>query len=420
MVIKYALDNGLTVLLEPIPGVVSISAGLWLKVGSRNELEPEYGFAHFTEHMLFKGTPRYSARELARVVDRVGGQHNAATNREYTCYYINVVSDYLELAVDILADMYHNPLLDKDELEKEKNVIIEEIRMYEDTPDEFIHDFFIENMLIGHPLSHSILGSRESIQNATRDSLVAYYDKHYTDDRAIFVISGNFDEAQARDMIARYFVKRRTAHVVLPAQTKLTARRELVKHEERDLEQVYFCLGTEGVDRDDESRWALYALSTVLGGSMSSRLFQNIREKEGISYSIYTFHSSYSDQGVFGISCATSPDTCERALQLILKECRDLMNTGVTREELEDTRTYMIGNLALSLESVEVRMGQLAKNEIAYGRYFSFEEIVEKINNISLDDFHRISDRIFKNKKLSLISVGDISTVKLDKLDFQL
>ncbi len=420
MVKKYKQDNDFLVLLEPVEGVVSISAGLWIKSGSRIEKRNQHGYAHFVEHMLFKGTNRYSARELARMIDRVGGQHNAATNREYTCFYINVISDHLELAIDVLSDMFNNPEFNPDELDKEKNVILEEIRMYEDTPDEFIHDFFVENMFQGHPLGHSILGSEEEITNASRDSLIEFYNDYYSNDNSIFVLSGNFDENEARELIKKYFNKPGNNNIIKPEQNVIQKpQRELFGHIERDLEQVYFCLGTEGLRRDDEDRWPLYALSTIFGGSMSSRLFQNIREKEGISYSIYSFHSSYSDNGIFGIYCSTSPDTCIKALELIYAECQKVLNHDITSEELEDTRTFLAGNLALSLESVEVRMGQLAKNEISLGRYYTFEDIVEKINGISLDDIYRVSDKLFKDNQLSMISIGNISEKKLRDFNYK-
>ncbi len=407
MVFKYRESNGLTVILEPVEGVVSISAGLWVRVGSRHERADQYGYAHFVEHMLFKGTERYSARDIARLVDRVGGQHNAATNREYTCYYINVVSDYLDLALEILGDMYLNSVFDPVELDKEKNVIIEEIRMYEDTPDEYIHDLFMEKMFIDHPLSHSILGTEENITSASRTQLVDFYRGQYTGENTILVISGRFDPDRARDMIKKYFASLSTAKNPVFPPVNAPSRVDSF-HTERDLEQVHFCLGTDGIRRDEEDRWALYALSTILGGSMSSRLFQNIREKEGICYSIYSFHSSYSDTGIFGIYCASSPDRFSRAVELVVKECRDLIKEGVTDEELDDARTFMKGNLALSLESIEVRMGQLAKNEMTFGRYFSFEDVVERINRIGRDEMVAVIERIFRTRKLTIVSVGEI------------
>ncbi|HOO72536.1 MAG TPA: pitrilysin family protein [Spirochaetota bacterium] len=407
MVKKFRLDNGITVLLEPVEGVVSISAGLWVKTGSRDEKKEQYGYAHFVEHMLFKGTTTSSAADIARIVDRVGGQHNAATNREYTCYYINVISEHIGMAVELLADMYYNSVFDSVELGKEKNVIIEEIRMYEDTPDEFIHDLFMECMMEGHPLSHSILGTIESMEATTRDSLVSFYDKQYGSENVIFVISGNFDINAAEMLLARCFEKPRiySGGIIMPGAVPA---RVLRKHVPRELEQVHFCMGTEGISRSDDDRWAMYLFSTILGGSMSSRLFQNIREKEGISYSIYSFHSSYRDHGVFGIYCATSPETYRRAIDLIMRECRDLVEKGISEEELSDAKTFMKGNLALSLESTEVRMGQLAKNEIIFGRSFCFEDILQYINNISLDDFQKISQKLFRDKILSLVSVGEI------------
>ncbi len=412
MVYRYRQDNGLSVVLEPIEGVVSVSVGLWIKSGSRNENEDQHGYAHFIEHMLFKGTAHYSARDIARIVDRVGGQHNAATNREYTCYYINVVSDYIELAMQLLAETFYDSLFDAGELEKEKNVVMEEIRMYEDAPDELIHDMFMENMLKGHPLSHPILGTHESIRGTTRAKLVDFFQKQYRSDNVILAIAGNFDRAVAERLTAKYF-SRTTGKA--PAATGVAGAPDRIGyfHQEKELEQVHFCLGTDGIKRDDNDRWGLYIMSTVLGGSMSSRLFQNIREKEGISYSIYSFHSSYSDSGVFGIYCATLPENYIRAVDLIAAECRDLIAKGITEEELQDAKDFMKGNLALSLESVEVRMGQLAKDEITFNRSFTFSEVVDCINNVTMDDFKRICGRIFGTRTLSVVSVGLLEDLKI-------
>ena len=241
-------------------------------------------------------------------MDRVGGQHNAATNREYTCYYINVVSDYLDLAVQLLAEMYYDSLFDTGELEKEKNVVMEEIRMYEDTPDELIHDVFMECMLQGHPLGHSILGTNESIKATTREKMLGFFEDQYRNDNIIVAIAGKFEKSTAEGIVRKYFSRHSGKPVALAPAPPAPSRIDYRHIEKKDLEQVHFCLGTDGITRDDDDRWPLYILSTILGGSMSSRLFQNIREKEGISYSIYSFHSSYSDSGVFGIYCATLPE----------------------------------------------------------------------------------------------------------------
>ncbi len=420
MVIKYRKGNDISVLLEPVDGVVSVSVGLWINRGSRDEKPEQYGYAHFVEHMLFKGTEKYSAKDIARIVDRVGGQHNAATNREYTCYYINVVSDYLEMSLDILSDMYYNSVFDREELEKEKNVVIEEIRMYEDTPDEFIHDFFMEKMLQGHPLSHSILGSIEGIEGITRESLLSFYDEYYINENAILVIAGSFDPEKAKVLIETYFNRGRIKTVSSPIIETSAPVRVVTEHIEKDLEQVHFCMGLEGIKRNDEDRWGLYILSTILGGSMSSRLFQNIREKEGISYSIYSFHSSYTDCGVFGVYCATLPKKYHYTVELIMKECRKFFHEGITEEEFLDTKTYMKGNLALSLESNEVRMSQLARNEMTYGRYFHFNEIVKIIDGITMDDYMRVSERIFSDKTFSLVSVGKLKKKERELPDLSL
>lgn len=395
-------------LLEPIEGVVSISAGLWVKAGSRNEQRNQEGYAHFIEHMLFRGTENYSSMDIARLVDRVGGQHNAATNREYTCYYINVISDYLELTIDLLSDMYHHSLFDEAEIEKEKNVIIEEIRMYEDTPDELVHDYFVETMLEGHPLGHPIIGSMDTIKSANREKLVDFFDDCYTDNNCIFAIAGRFEEDDAKKLIEKFFGRKSQGKKQHRTVSAYPVERSYRRHYERNLEQVHFCLGVEGVKKQDDNRWALYILSSILGGSMSSRLFQKIREKEGLCYSIYSFHSSYVDRGVFGIYCGTSPENYKRACDLIILECADLLRKGVTIEELDDTKAYMKGNIALSLESTEVRMGQLARNEMSFGRYISFEELVRKINEVTVEDFTRVAELILDNKRFSMVSIGKL------------
>jgi predicted Zn-dependent peptidase len=400
------------VLLEPIEGVVSVSVGLWIKSGSRNETEEQHGYAHFIEHMLFKGTKNYSAGDIARIVDRVGGQHNAATNREYTCYYINVVSDHIELAMQLLAETFYDSLFDSTELDKEKNVIMEEIRMYEDAPDELIHDMFMENMLKGHPLSHPILGTHESMRGTTREKLVNFFQNQYRNDNVILAIAGNFKREEAERLTTKYFARSNGTTAARSEKPGQPIRVDYF-HQEKELEQVHFCLGTDGIRRDDDDRWGLYIMSTVLGGSMSSRLFQNIREKEGISYSIYSFHSSYSDSGVFGIYCATLPENYIKAVDLIAAECRDIVAKGITDGELQDAKDFMKGNLALSLESVEVRMGQLAKDEITFNRSFTFDDVVDSINRVTMDDFRRICDRIFGSKKLSVVSVGQLADLNI-------
>lgn len=407
MVYTYAQDNGISAVLEPIPGVVSVSVGLWVKSGSRNEPEGSHGYAHFIEHMLFKGTERHTAKEIAGMVDRVGGQHNAATNREYTCYYINVISDHLELALSLIAETYYDSLFDAAELEKEKNVVMEEIRMYEDTPDELIHDVFMETMLMDHPLGHSILGTGESIGGVTRESLVDFYRGQYRNDNAVIAIAGNFEKRRAEELIGKFFgrLNGKEGAMSPPAPEP---RRDDFRHIGKDLEQVHVCLGAGGMRRDDEDRWPLYIMSTVLGGSMSSRLFQNIREKEGLSYSVYSFHSSYSDTGVFGIYCATLPENFNRVIDMMAGECRDIAINGVTAEELQDTKDFLKGNLALSLESVEVRMGQLAKDAITFHRSFSFDHIVDMINRVTLDDVMRVCHRVFGSRRLTVVTVGSI------------
>lgn len=414
---KYSLPGGLTVILYPLESAVSLSAGLWVKTGSRHELQRQYGYAHFVEHMLFKGTKNHSAKELAQMVDRVGGQHNAATNREYTCYYVNVVSDCIDISLHVLSDMYYNSLFDKDEMEKEKGVVLEEIGMYEDTPDELIHDIFMESMMNGHSLGHSILGTKETVSGITRDTITEFYNSHYYNENAVLCLAGRFDENTARSLVEKNFsqVRSSAGKAVLPPVNR---SRILRRHEERELEQVHLTIGFEAIKKDDPRRWALYLLSTITGGSMSSRLFQRVRENEGLCYSIYSFHSSYEDNGIFGIYCGTSPEKYARAMELISDECSKVAKGGVTAEELKDAKSFMKGSLALSLESIEVRMGQLARNEIMYGRSYTYDEMAALVDAVTLDDFNSVAEQVFLNKTGTLVTIGSVKDdregVKID------
>lgn len=405
--VKYRLPNGLVVLLQPIDSAVSLSVGLWVKTGSRHECAEHYGYAHFVEHMLFKGTKSSSAKEIAQMVDRVGGQHNAATNREYTCFYVNVMSDYAELSISLLADMFYNSLFDKGEITKEIGVVLEEINMYEDTPDDLIHDVFMESILGGHPLGHPILGTEKTIKKISRETITSFYDAHYTTSNSVLAIAGKFNESDVRALVEKYYSIDRPSTSVIK-EPVISPSRVYRKHVERDLEQVHLTLGFDGLVKHDEDRWALYLLSTILGGSMSSRLFQRIRENEGLCYSVYSFHSSYMDSGVAGVYCGTSPEKYARAMELIIEECQKIYKEPISEAELKDSKNFMKGNLALSLESIEVRMGQLARNEIMFGRNYEFDEVIRMIEAVTVDDFVRVAERIFKNKTGVLATVGKI------------
>jgi predicted Zn-dependent peptidase len=274
-------------------------------------------------------------------------------------------------------------------------------------------------MMDGHPLGHSILGTAETIQEADRDRLIKFYDRFYNNENCIFVIAGRFDEKKAIDAINKYFSGNARSGIVPPSAAIPKGNRIFRKHVVRDLEQIHFCIGADGLKKDDDDRWALFSMSTILGGNMSSRLFQNVREKEGLCYSIYSFHSSYTDSGIFGVYCGTSPDNFPRTLDLIKKECVSILKDGITEQELEDSKTYMKGNLALVFESTEVRMGQLARNEMAFGRYFSFEEIVKLIDSVTMEDLNRVCHKVLGNR-LSLISIGKLNDPAVENLSIEL
>jgi len=411
---KYILDNGLTVVLQEIPTAVSASVGLCVKTGSQDEMPECYGYAHFVEHMLFKGTKRFSAKELSRQIDRVGGQHNAATNREYTIYYISLIAEHIDLALDILSDTFYNSLFDTEDIEKEKEVILEEIKMYEDSADEHIHDVFMEAMYGGNSLGHYILGNAQSIKSASKESLYNFYSQYYYPENSVLVIVGKIDYDAVKNIILKYFITKK--NLVKPIERLQKDNSRLFrKHIDRDLEQIHFCLGFNGISRSDPDRWSLYILSTILGGSSSSRLFQSIRENEGLCYSIYSFHSSYSDTGIFGIYCGTSPDKFDKAFNSTLEECRKIVKDGVSEEEFQDAKTFLKGNLALSLESNDVRMSQIARDELYYGRYFNFEEIINYIDCIQMKNLNDIIQRVFK-ERAALVTIGKIPKDKQQEI----
>ena len=403
---KFTLSNGITVLLQKVDGVVSVSSGLWLRTGSRNENADECGYAHFLEHMLFKGTAKYSAQDMARMVDRVGGQHNGATNKEYTCYYINIIADHLEMSLELISDMFYNSLFLETDIEKEKGIILEEIRMYEDYADEHVLDTFTESMFAGHPLAHNILGTRESIASITREKLMNFYEREYRNDKAVISIAGNFDVSETERLVKKYFSDSKGSSDLI--KQKFSYDRIYRKHIDREIEQVHFALGFDGLPKTHEDRYALFLLSTIFGGSSSSRLFQNIREREGLCYSVFSFHSSYSDNGLFGVYCSASPEKYEKAKSLILDECRLLREKGVSEDELADAKSYLKGSLALSMESVEVKMGHNALEEMTFGRKYSFEEVCHFIDKVKGSDIERIIKLIFASREVGYISIGRI------------
>ncbi|MBN1898750.1 MAG: insulinase family protein [Spirochaetes bacterium] len=401
---KTILPGGLKILSQNIPTSTSVSVGFWVNVGSRHETDNEAGYAHFVEHMLFKGTTTRTAKDIAKEVDRVGAYLNATTTKEFTGYFINIRKEKLDFALDILTDIMENSVFSPRDIKKEINVVLEEIKMYEDTPDEMVHDNLYEALLGKHPLGRPILGNRKSIKKINRDSIHGFYTTHYSPDRFIIASAGNLNHQDIVDYIQKknflqFFQseKREENHVIEPVES----RNLLIK---RALAQVHFCLGFPGMAADDPDRHSLYVMNTIFGSSMSSRLFQHIREKLGLCYSIYSFYSSFKERGIYGLYAGTSMRSLRAAIQKILNEIKKLKKKGFTKNEIQDAKEHIKGHLALSYENNEIRMNRLARQEMIFGRHFPYDEVVKMIDEVNKDSIMNVLERIFPNDYQIIIS----------------
>ncbi|HOP75467.1 MAG TPA: pitrilysin family protein [Bacillota bacterium] len=401
---RVTLSNGLRIVCETIPYGRSVSLGVWTRTGSRNE-EPQFnGISHFIEHMMFKGTSRRSTRQIAEAIDAVGGQLNAFTTKEYTCYYAKVLDQHFQLGVDLLADMITNSLFLPAEIEKEKSVVLEEIKSYEDAPDELIYDIFYSLVLKGHELGRSILGTPETVSQFNREILMEYLQKHYTPDNMVFAVAGNI---QIDQVIAE--VEGRFSGLCGKSEQSSSELPELqmtTYFKDKDTEQVHLCIGGRGVSRKDPRKYTAILLDSILGGSVSSRLFQRLREDEGLVYTTGTNHSSFMDTGVFTIYAGTSMANFERVVTLIQEEIIKLQTQGIDEEELNRAKEQLKGNLLLSLESTCNRMSRLAKMELFQDPLLSPEETVARIEAVTADQVQKMAVELLADDRLITTAIG--------------
>ncbi|MDY0163708.1 pitrilysin family protein [Desulfobotulus sp.] len=402
MTCKTTLANGVRILTHQVPHVRSVAMGVWVDVGARDESEEEAGYAHFLEHMMFKGTKRRSAYELAKAFDAIGGQSNAFTTMETTCYHARVMDTHLPIMVDILSDMFLNSSLDPEEVENERPVILQEIGMLEDCPEDFAHHLLEKYAWGDHPLGKSILGSPKNIQNVRSEDLLTFFRKYYCPSRVIVSLAGNLTHQHVVDLLAPSFER------LIPgpgrAERKTPVLQRGVRVTARPIEQVHLCLGAPGLAITHEDRFAASLLTTILGGNMSSRLFQEIREKRGLAYSVYAFSSGHMDTGMMGIYAGVAPSTVETSAELIHKELKGLCTEPVTLEELEGARAYTKGNILLSMENTENLMVKLAQNEIHFGRYLPVEETLARVDEVTQESIMDLA-RIAFGEKHFLVSV---------------
>ena len=404
MVQTTKLDNGLTIVTEDVPYVQSVSIGVWFSVGSRQEDERNNGISHFIEHLMFKGTEKRSALKIAQELDFVGGQLNAFTDKEYTCYYAKVLSEYLPVAADVLSDMCLNSLFDPEELAREKNVVLEEIKRYQDAPDELVHDLFVQNLFADHPIGRPVIGTPETVSALERDDIVKYIDQWYQPDRAYVVAAG---DVRHEDVIALFdgtLGGRRGKAVPLEKSRPNGCNKD--SRYQRTTEQVHFCIGTRGPNQYDESKYALAVMDAAMGGGMSSRLFQEIREKRGLAYSVGSYPHSYSETGLYAIYAGTSPETLDEVLGLCREEARKVRSEGLSAEEFQRAKNQIKGALLLSLESMSSRMSRMAKSQIYFNRVIPMEEIVDKVLAVTPEDVHAASDNLLDDETWSITMIG--------------
>ncbi len=413
---KTVLDNGIKVVTENLPYFPTVSLGVWWQTGSRDEEETTSGISHFIEHMLFKGTERRTAQDIAREIDAVGGVLNAFTGKEYTCLYARVLKDDMDIAIDVLADMCRHSTFSKEDIEREKHVVIQEIKMIEDNPEEYVFDLFTADYYRGHPLGLPVLGEEKSVERFTQDGLMAHFATHHSPRRTIITAVGRIDHDAFVGKMAALFSGYSDGDA-LPAPMRTPRSFPGIKVYEKDLEHIYLCLGTDGVSQTDGRRYALYALNAIVGGSMSSHLFQEIREKRGLVYNIFSYVNCFHDAGNFGISTSSSEESIEEVIGLIKEETARLKKEGISQAELAFSKEHIKGNFFISLEGSEARMGRLAKNEIYFDHYEPIKETLKKIDRVQKPQVDEMSGLVFGDADtMALAVLGPVEQGKIEKL----
>ncbi|MGV8144945.1 MAG: M16 family metallopeptidase [Alkaliphilus sp.] len=405
---RFNLKNGIRVVTEHIPYVNSISIGVWIEVGSKNENKINNGASHFIEHMLFKGTNSKNAKDIANVIDGIGGHINAFTSKECTCYHVKVLDSHYRLAIDILSDILLNSKFDEIEIGKERSVIMEELSMYEDSPEDLAHDILSQTLYSNHSLGLSILGTRTSLSDLDRKSLLAYMKDYYMPENIVISVAGNFDENQLIEEIERKFGNMKTSKKNGQKIDEVTYNFEHIS-KIKDIEQTHYCMGFKGVSLlNRKEHYPLLVVNNLLGGSMSSRLFQKIREEKGLTYSIYSYPSIYKNGGSLNIYAGTNPNQLAQVRDLIFGELKELVNNGITDDELNKTKEQLKGNYILGLESTSSRMSSIGKSELLLNRIFTPKEIIKNIDNIDMNSVNQIINKIIDLDNFASVVVSNV------------
>jgi predicted Zn-dependent peptidase len=410
---RTVLANGVRLATERMPHVRSVSVGVWLTRGSRHEPPQHTGIAHFVEHMLFKGTPGRSAEEIAQQVDSIGGQIDAFTSKEYAGYYLKVLDEHLPLAVDILADLICNPLFAEEDIEREKKVILEEIKMVEDTPDDLVHEIFAEGFWSNHPLGRPILGTPASVSALDQKTLREYFADTYVAANFVVVAVGNLEHWRVQELLERALENsplKGSDAVQGPPVVAPT-----IQVRKKDLEQSHIVFGTEALPQHHPDRYAGYALNTTLGGSMSSRLFQNVREKRGLAYSVFSGLSAYQDAGALSIYAGCANDAVAELIDVVVAEIRQMKAGGLDPVELRRAKDHLKGSLMLGLESTSSRMSHLARQEMYRDQTFSLDDMLKAIEKVTAEDVLKLADKFFTNGSLAVTVLGNVNGLQVTK-----
>jgi predicted Zn-dependent peptidase len=402
---RTVLPSGVRVVTEPMAGQRSVSVGAWVGVGSRDEQAELAGATHFLEHLLFKGTPSRSALEIAQAFDAVGGDINAFTTREFTCFHSRTLGEDLGLAMDTIADLVQHATLDSAEVESERSVVLEEIAMHEDTPDDIVFDVFHETIWPAHSLGRRVQGFPSTVAAMSRDAIASFFHDHYTGDNIVVAASGDVEHGAVVDLVSAAFGDRRAPKSPRAAGDPPLVTGTLAVHE-RDIEQTHLVYGTPGIPRTDDRRWALGLFNVALGGGMSSRLFQEIREKRGLAYAVSSGHQGYAETGVFNIYAGCSTENVREVMSIVRDELGRMLDEGITEEELVRARGHIRGTLVLSMEEPGALMSHLGKSELCYGRILTVEDMIQKVESVTLEEVRDVARAVLSSAPWSLVVLG--------------
>jgi predicted Zn-dependent peptidase len=413
---KEVLPNGLTIITELMTAVRSVAVGIWLRTGSRHEGESENGISHFIEHMVFKGTKNRSAEEIARSADSIGGHLDAFTAKETTGFSIKAIDEHLPRAFDVLADLVKNPLFRSEDISKESQVIQEEIKMVEDTPDDLVHEIFTGRYWRGHALGRPILGTRRTVANFDRRRLLTFYRRHYAPNLMLITAAGNLEHNRLVDLVTKQFGDS-SAAASLDSGRSPVAHPHIQLRRKKTLEQAHVCLATPAYHQSHEKRFACYILNTVLGGGMSSRLFQNIREKRGLAYAVFSGLTTFRDAGCLSVYAGTATENARQVVELTMAELHQLKSSPLGGDELQRAKDYLKGSMLLSLESTPSRMSNLARQEMVFGRHQSLDEIAAQINAVTTEEVQAVACNLFVADHIALTVLGPMNGLKITRRD---